>query len=211
MKQQTAIVAAEPIPPLVPRPALLRPPADRFHFATVGPKAKVPIPQVGLAPLLVSHLTTEDARRPMHPMVQSPSQAVDPRLIVVRFESRQERRHLIRSTVPRGITSEEHVGRSGDQHPVAPNFDIRGERQPVEKGRRMVVLSVTRRVTQHSDRSTRLIGPVQALRVIVHLRDPETTIRSKIDGHRILHQWLAGHQLDAQLWVRDQTGQGRLR
>src|SRR5262245_29918356 len=100
---QLAVVAAEPVAPVVPHEALLSPPRRRLDRAGVRLDAKIAVAQVQcLAGEVTLDLTAEEATRAVHPAVEAILQTVHAPLVVFSAETAVQLLHHVSPAVAVG-------------------------------------------------------------------------------------------------------------
>jgi hypothetical protein len=142
------------------------------------------------------HQRARDPARTVDPAVEAVAQAVHAGLVVVRREAGQERLHLVGLAVAVGVAGEEDVGRCADEHAVAPDRHARGERERLEEDRARVVGAVAVSILEGDDASAGREVAGDAVRVVVHLRDPQAAVAAEVDRHGARDQGLARDELD---------------
>src|SRR5213078_2542848 len=91
MPEQRAVVAAEPIVPIVARAPLLRQSRGWLEFPLIGAQSEIAAANVDL--LAAGHAVNPAADQPVgaiHPVVQPKTQTVDARLIVFRGKTAEQ-------------------------------------------------------------------------------------------------------------------------
>src|SRR5262249_2934462 len=88
--QERAVVATEPIAPVVPHPSLLRAAGGGLDLAGGGRDADVGAAERQSRAGEVGDRPAEEAARAVDPAIEPILQAVDARLVVVRAETRKE-------------------------------------------------------------------------------------------------------------------------
>src|SRR5216683_2551662 len=100
---EIAVVAAEPVGPIVAHPALLRPSRSRLKNALVRIDAEIAITQAhGLAPKAADR-AAEHSTRAVYPAVQAVLQAVHARLIIVGPEAAEQLSDHVRLAVASSV------------------------------------------------------------------------------------------------------------
>src|SRR5688572_5973743 len=102
--QQSAVIAAEPVAPIVAHAPLLRPPNHRLDLACVRPAAEVTPDQLRrLASLETADLASKQPTGTIDPVVQAVAEAVDASLVVVRRKSAEQLANHVRAAVGIGV------------------------------------------------------------------------------------------------------------
>src|SRR5262249_14504434 len=144
----------------------------------------------------------EVAVRTVHPVIQSPTQAVDAVLRVDFAETSEEHLLLVRLAVTIGVLGVKNVRGASDQHAFAPGHDAGWIFESVETDGGLVVLAVAFSALQALDPAARLPLVVETERIVNHLDDPELAIGSPVERDGALHQRLGGDQLDGETGAR---------
>src|SRR5262245_26789575 len=151
MASERHVLAAEPVAPVVTRPALLRPAGGRLDLAGVGLDAEVAVADFELRAVEVRDRTAEKAAGAVDPAVQAVLEAVDAGLVVVRAEAGEELLDDVGLAVAVGVLGVEDVGGGADEHAVSPDGDAGWEGDIVEKDLRRVVAAVPVGVAEDAD------------------------------------------------------------
>src|SRR5438552_12400161 len=161
MPGRRAVVASQPIAPIVARPALLRESRSRLKSPATGVHAEIAATDVHFdrrsrreealtsfavrMSLLTSaptraqctRLTPNNAAqqtiRAVNPIVQPEAQAVHPRLVVSRGKAREELFDHVGVTVAVGIFRIQDIRRSANQRAFAPGRHAGGEREIIQE------------------------------------------------------------------------------
>src|SRR5207248_2860731 len=124
MKQRMAVVAAEPVAPVVRISAILRHSGFELHQSLIRPDAQIFSAQIepGIA-LPGLNDTAAPAVSAVNPVIESPAQRVDAKLRIPFFESFKERLVKVRFAVAVAIFGVENLRRGRDDRAVAPSDD----------------------------------------------------------------------------------------
>src|SRR5262249_31283612 len=212
MPHRVAVVAAEPVTPVVATAAVLRLPRHRVEVAVIGPDAQVAAGHAdALAGLRRLDASATIAVGDIDPVVESPRQRVDAMLLVPLDEAGIEDNFLVRLAVAVGVLGVEDLGGGRHNDALAPRHDTGRETDFVEEDRRLVVLAVTFGAFEKLDASPGLALAVYTERIVAHLDDPELAVRTPGEADRILHQRLRHDQFGDETGPRLQGPQGLLR
>src|SRR5437879_2275554 len=122
MPAEIAVVAAEPVGPIVAHPALLRPSRPRLKNSFIGLDAEIAIDQAHrLPPSKTVDRASEPPARPVDPAIQAVLQAVDARLVIVRPEAAEQLPNHVCLAAAIAVFGIEDVGGTADQVPFAPS------------------------------------------------------------------------------------------
>lgn len=127
-------------------------------------------------------------------IVETPAQAVDAQLLIALFEAGEEDFPEVGFTVTIGVFGIDNVGSSCDEGAFFPAHDTSGEVEAFEEERGLVEDAIVVGVAEETNPSTGF--SVDAGGVVGHFSDPETTVRSPVDGDGILDEGFGGHELD---------------
>src|SRR4029077_860229 len=106
-----AVIAAEPVAPIIPALAVLSLPRLRLEDAVIGPKTKIAAADADhLACLLRLDAAAAVAVGAVKPVVQTPDEAVEPMLRIAFREPGEERDAEVRFAVAVGIFRIENLG-----------------------------------------------------------------------------------------------------
>ena len=131
----------------------------------------------------------------MHGIVQPPVKSVDAKLLVAFVESREQCLANVRFAVAVGVLGVEQYRCGCHQHAFSPRHHSGGKRKAVEKDGRFVIAAVAVAVGHQPHAAAVFAFVVHPYRVVGHLRDPQFTVRSPVERHRIAHQGLGDDQL----------------
>ena len=129
--------------------------------------------------------------------VEAEAEAVDAELLIPLHEALYEGIAPIAHTVAVLVGKKEDLRRSGDDHAVAPHGDTVGKGKPLGKQDRRLIPAVAIGVFKTPDAATRSAVAIHAGGIIGHFHHPQPSLRVPIEGNRIEHLWLAGHELDS--------------
>jgi hypothetical protein len=221
--QRVAVVAAEPVSPVVALSAELRLATLGVDLARIGANPQIAAVDVDLRSRTCasgwcavfhsrSERTTQGGDRLDHPaavavadvqpVIQAPPQAVDAVLLVPFAEALIQGLAHVGLAVAGRVLGIEDLRRGGDEDPLAPDLHAGGERNLVEEDFRLVVLAVAVGIGQRLHPAAGLakfvpfLVPGDAARVIAHLHDPQPAVRPPVKRHRIDDQRLGSDQLD---------------
>ena len=150
MPEQSAVVAAEPVAPVVARASLLREARRRFEFARVGTQPEIAAADVDI--LAVSDSMDGASDQPVcavNPVVESEAQTVDARLIILRCETSEQFFHRVGLAITICVFGINDVRRGADEHALVPRGDAGGEGEVIEEHRGLVVFAVAVHIFQN--------------------------------------------------------------
>ena len=207
-----AVIAAEPVTPVVAAAAELGLAGLSVDQALVGANAKIPAANVQRLPSLHGlRPAAAVAVGAVDPVIQPPDEAIDAVLLVALGEAGEERLAHVGAAGTGRVFGVEDLRSTGDNHALAPGHHTGREGKVVEEDRRLDILAVAVGVFKILDDAARLAFAVHAERIVGHLHDPELAVRAPGKGDRILHKRLGGRQLDFEARPHFDGMQGSLR
>ena len=199
-----AVLHAKPVAPVIAVAAILRRPCLRIEFPALGTDAEVAAPHgKPLACLMGENLTLAAiagvmaATGAVDPVVEPPTQAVDPQLLVAFQKAREERLSHVGPPVAIGVGKKQNLRCGGHQDAVSPDHHPAGKPQPLGKHGGTVIAAIAIGITKAADTASRLTFAIHPQGIVRHLGNPQRAIASPIDGHRVLHKRLGCDQFDA--------------
>ena len=199
MPEPRRVEISEPIPPVVPAPPKLRRARNRLETPVIRAEAEVTSADVnrrrgGLE--FAAHRAVALAVRAVNPVIQAVVEAVQAMLLVAFRETFEERRSLVGTTIAIGVLGEEYLRCGAHEHAVAPRHDAVREAHAIEEDCGRVVAPVAVRVFEKLDAPAGLALAVEAHRIIIHLRDPQLSIRPPVEGDGRLHERFRRDEFD---------------
>ena len=142
------------------------------------------------------------------PVVQAPTQPVDAVLRIALDETAIEHFAPIRLAISVGVFRVQDVGRTCDQHAVAPWHHTQGMIEIVDKDLGSIILPVAVLVLQVLDASPRDRAAVATLRIVAHLHNPQAAVGIPVNRDGIHDERFRTNQLHAESWADLKTVPG---
>src|SRR5262249_26044824 len=143
MPHRVAVVAAEPVAPVVATAAVLRLSRHGVEVAVIGANAQVAAGDVdGLAGLRRLDASAAIAVGDVDPVVEAPRQRVDAVLLVALDKAAVEDNLPVGLAVAVGVLGVENLGGAGHDDALAPRHNAGWKADLVEENSRFIVLAV---------------------------------------------------------------------
>ena len=199
--ERKAVLDAEGISPIVAGASELRRPRERLHQAEVGLYSEVEAFEVDdVVELRRGNFCAFGVTREVtsvcsvDPVVESPAQAVDAKLLVPLLKSGEENGANVGLAVTGGIFGVNDVGSSREQDALPPTHDSGGEVEAIEEEGGLIVFAIAIEVFEKANAPAWFA--VDAGGIVGHFCDPEFAVCPPINSDRILHQGFGRDEFD---------------
>ena len=195
MPQRVTVLDAKPTPPIIADPAVLRGTTQRIQETGIRTEAKIPTANAvfnacfqrsDLAVFAVAAMMTPTGT--VNPIIKSPPQSVDSKLLISLQEPRVESPLHICFSITSGIFQIKNLRCCCDEDSIAPHQDTGRKTQTICKERGLVVPSIGIGILQKRNASAFRSHSIHAKWVVRHFHHPQSSIRPPINRNRVSEQ-----------------------
>ena len=211
LADMVAVVAGEAVSPVVEAVAELTAARGRLEARAVGLEAEVAATDrdgLVVRPRRVADVAAVAPRDAVNPAVEAPLEAVHERLDVLGPEAGEDDLLLVGHPVAVGVAGVQDVRGHRDEDPSVVGQHARRPRQVVDEDRAPLVDAVAVAVFEPADVAG---GRVLGVRISAHLGRVDPAVGVVDDAHRVGHDRLRGHRLEAEPLVQAERLQGGIR